>query len=434
MGAKGSGHVGGGKTRPGSDSGRDVERLLDTVAGVTGLGVVYHAQSEPYRSMHGEVCAFCGWALAQPELAQLCRAVCRQAAHQSWMLGEPYFHRCWAELAVVTVAIVHNGVCRGGVSIGGFRYAGEAHDAQQAVRHHLAGQSTTLRRTGLAHLAAVRDSTPAAMRGLGAFLLEAAFSSGANAADAFRAQNEKYRQQREIADSLNELARLPGGDADLLGDAYRLADALPHADPDQVRHLLAGYFARLLGSGNWNLVTLKAHARVLLAALTCRDVQRGEAWPVALGREAGRLQRIEQTASLEDCCYELTHILAERARHAADLAERTATVTERLYRWVALHSGEPVTLADMARGVGASVSSLRQHLRRDQGKTPHQVLAEARVDTARRLLATTKLGLSEIAAMCGFADQSHFTKVLKAAINLTPGQFRKLLNFGHADI
>jgi AraC-like DNA-binding protein len=36
--------------------------------------------------------------------------------------------------------------------------------------------------------------------------------------------------------------------------------------------------------------------------------------------------------------------------------------------------------------------------------------------------------VSDIALCCGFADQSHFTRVFKGVVNLTPGKFRYLLN------
>jgi transcriptional regulator GlxA family with amidase domain len=63
-----------------------------------------------------------------------------------------------------------------------------------------------------------------------------------------------------------------------------------------------------------------------------------------------------------------------------------------------------------------------------------QILRDIRVTEAKRLLATTSMELSTIATQCGFVDQSHFTRTFKADINLTPGQFRRLLSLPKEEI
>jgi transcriptional regulator GlxA family with amidase domain len=68
------------------------------------------------------------------------------------------------------------------------------------------------------------------------------------------------------------------------------------------------------------------------------------------------------------------------------------------------------------------------------GKSSKEILKEIRVSQAKKLLATTGMEISEIAQLCGFSDQSHFTKQFKYAINLTPGEFRRLLHFGKEEI
>ena len=59
------------------------------------------------------------------------------------------------------------------------------------------------------------------------------------------------------------------------------------------------------------------------------------------------------------------------------------------------------------------------------GKTPHQFLTQQRVEKAQDLLAFSTLTISEIAAACGFADQSHFTRVFSRAVGIAPGIWRR---------
>jgi len=50
------------------------------------------------------------------------------------------------------------------------------------------------------------------------------------------------------------------------------------------------------------------------------------------------------------------------------------------------------------------------------GLPPHRYLLKQRIKTARALLLDSKQSLLDVALACGFADQSHFTRVFTAAI------------------
>jgi AraC family transcriptional regulator len=59
------------------------------------------------------------------------------------------------------------------------------------------------------------------------------------------------------------------------------------------------------------------------------------------------------------------------------------------------------------------------------GMPPHRWLRQFRVERARELLFGSRLSLAQIAYDCGFADQSHFTRVFTAAVGTTPGAWRR---------
>jgi transcriptional regulator GlxA family with amidase domain len=49
-----------------------------------------------------------------------------------------------------------------------------------------------------------------------------------------------------------------------------------------------------------------------------------------------------------------------------------------------------------------------------------------RVEQARGLLIANDMSLADVALACGFADQSHFTRVFSSAIGMPPGAWRRL--------
>jgi transcriptional regulator GlxA family with amidase domain len=65
---------------------------------------------------------------------------------------------------------------------------------------------------------------------------------------------------------------------------------------------------------------------------------------------------------------------------------------------------------------------------RTTGRTPHQWLLEQRVIRARQLIETTSMTLAEIAAACGFADQSHLNRVFARIVGHPPGAWRRELS------
>ncbi len=73
-------------------------------------------------------------------------------------------------------------------------------------------------------------------------------------------------------------------------------------------------------------------------------------------------------------------------------------------------SGDP-SVAELARECGLSSGHFARAFRQSTGLTPHQWLIRKRVERARGLLLGDGLGLADIAVICGFVDQSHFTRV-----------------------
>lgn len=86
------------------------------------------------------------------------------------------------------------------------------------------------------------------------------------------------------------------------------------------------------------------------------------------------------------------------------------------------HSWRVNEIAELA---GLSTTQLERLCRRTLGMSPRGVLQRLRIEHAVRLLSTTDLTAGEIAAACGFYDQSSFTRQFRAVLGLTPGAYRR---------
>lgn len=81
---------------------------------------------------------------------------------------------------------------------------------------------------------------------------------------------------------------------------------------------------------------------------------------------------------------------------------------------------EPISPADLARGVAMSTRQLERLFRRYLNRSPKRYYMELRLDKARNLLLQTDMSVINVALACGFTSPSHFSKCYRAQFNRTP--------------
>lgn len=84
-------------------------------------------------------------------------------------------------------------------------------------------------------------------------------------------------------------------------------------------------------------------------------------------------------------------------------------------------------LCDLASLAGVHRVHLVREFRKHYGVTIGQHIRKRRIAHACELLARTDLLLREIAKVCKFVDQSHFSRQFKRMSGLTPAEYRDLV-------
>jgi AraC family transcriptional regulator len=87
-------------------------------------------------------------------------------------------------------------------------------------------------------------------------------------------------------------------------------------------------------------------------------------------------------------------------------------------------SGECLRLGPLARAVDVHPAHLAREFRARHGISVGEYGRRLRLSTAAARLATTDRPLVEIASEAGFADQSHFTRLFRRYVGLTPARYR----------
>jgi transcriptional regulator GlxA family with amidase domain len=111
------------------------------------------------------------------------------------------------------------------------------------------------------------------------------------------------------------------------------------------------------------------------------------------------------------------------------LAEWQADLALRLLRE---DSAGDIPVVALARSCGLSRSHFIRAFKISMGLPPHHWLMRHRIERARELLARTNESIAEIAISCGFADQSHLTRVFRALVGVSPAAWRRQRRAGLA--
>jgi AraC-like DNA-binding protein len=98
---------------------------------------------------------------------------------------------------------------------------------------------------------------------------------------------------------------------------------------------------------------------------------------------------------------------------------------ERAGRYVFAHLHEPVSVTDLARGVGLSETHLRHQLRTRYGLSPHGYVRQVKMLQAMRLLRAGAPSISEIAERLGYSSLFAFSRTFKLETGQSPRAYRK---------
>jgi AraC family transcriptional regulator len=86
--------------------------------------------------------------------------------------------------------------------------------------------------------------------------------------------------------------------------------------------------------------------------------------------------------------------------------------------------GHLPTTAELARQFNTSRRSLLRLFKATTGTSPSRYIEEMKIDSAKTLLATSKMSMKQIAHEAGYSTASHFSARFHQLTGLTPSAFR----------
>jgi AraC-like DNA-binding protein len=100
---------------------------------------------------------------------------------------------------------------------------------------------------------------------------------------------------------------------------------------------------------------------------------------------------------------------------------------KRAKQFIGEHQGETLSLDQMAKALNVSTFYFCKMFKKATGLTFTDYLSRTRVERAKNLLLNPNVRVSEVAYDCGFVSLTHFNRVFKRIVGVSPTAFRRSL-------
>ena len=104
------------------------------------------------------------------------------------------------------------------------------------------------------------------------------------------------------------------------------------------------------------------------------------------------------------------------------------TVAEIAKRYIHENLSKKISIADICRSIGCSKSTLLTAYKKRYGVTVNNYITEERLLLSKKLLERSGSSVNDVAAACGFNDQSYFSKVFSARFGFPPSEYKYVLS------
>jgi len=202
--------------------------------------------------------------------------------------------------------------------------------------------------------------------------------------------------------------------------------AIRHSDREHAQTVLNQILAHIYVANNSMLEQIRPRIRELLIVISRAALEAG-----ADAREIDILMRTSASQvalfqSIEELSAWISTIL-QRFIHTSFSEDTSvhADTIRRMKQFILEHYQEKITLEMLSAQVGLSRNYLCQLFKKETGESVFNYINRVRIEKSRLLFADESLGIVDIANLCGFEDQSYFTRVFRSYVGTTPRKYRE---------
>ncbi len=185
------------------------------------------------------------------------------------------------------------------------------------------------------------------------------------------------------------------------------------------------FLERLLSMLDRDFHELRFRAQELVTVVSRAAMSDSGNFPVCFSKNNFYYKAIQSSHTLE----EITDHVCECIRFYCDLTidfsnSKHPEIIIRATDYIKQHYHEKITLLDVADYCEISTSYLSKILKEELNSSFTEYTNFVRIEKSKTLLTEKRMRIADVAAACGFEDQSYFTKVFKKSVGVNPCKYR----------
>lgn len=196
-------------------------------------------------------------------------------------------------------------------------------------------------------------------------------------------------------------------------------------DKSGAQALLNQLLGHIYFSSKGDLDAIKARVVELVVLLSRAIIDAGADIQEVFLFNTNYIHDIEQFESTDELSVWLTGIMNRFINYTFNFAQiKHSDVVYKVMEYVKANYNKKLSLEEIARHVYFSRSYLSSLFKNETGSSLFAYINRVRVEKSKVLLLDESISLLDVAALCGFEDQSYFTKVFKKLVGVSPKRYR----------
>ncbi len=413
-----------------------LSRVLRSFKETTGIAArVVSSDGDPALAPTAwEDCPLCALVRASGEGRRRCAASYARAARQASSIGEPYTFQCHAGLICWAAPLVAGGELLGSILCGqvimwdpdDFFVDEVARRTRDLGIHPGQIESTVLR---------LEQASPKRVQSAAELLFAMATYIIQREDLALKQRNEIYRQQRLLGEAIQERKRLeqelsvktptPARSMYSPRQERALMGAVRSGRRTEAKRMLNELLADIFLTEPNRLDNIKARLLELVVFLSRAAVEAGAEPQLILGLNYEAVQTLSHLDAFEDVCFWIVGVLDKFLDGVANAPESNSGLVRECIRFMHDNLSAKLSVPGIAARVHLSPSRLSHLFKAETGVSVMDYLVRARLDEAKRLLASPHSAVARVAEQVGFADPAHFSRSFKRAEGISPSAYRQ---------
>ena len=415
---------------------REIESSMLSFCSITGLPVTYYDAQGQVRMEYGSQYKICKFLRVYNKEGTTCRQHLLSAIRTAASLGEPYFFVCASGFVNIAIPLIQDGKNYGCFIAGPIIMEKFSHRtiakllsmnmSQESPSNETDHNADFLSRV-ISILREMYIYSSKQVAHLATLLNNSVVANLVDKSD-YDKVNAKYLEQVQIGDDIRGLKRSGKETGYPVSSEHNLIAQVRGGKTAEAKDAMTAYLNGILLYEAGNLDFIKVHLIELCALISREGPDKHVGNEESIRDSFAYIESLNKIDSIQDL-KEWSEELVEHFTTRTGLLNYSGNsqLVLQVLRLIAKDDHYGLTLASAAAQLHVNPSYLSGHFKRETGMGFSEFVNEQKINKSKDLLEKTNLRLLEIADLCGFEDQSYFTKVFSKRVGMSPREYRSTI-------